>query len=131
MKIVRIALEKYFFNNIPIEDTIKNHTNIYDFCLRLRTNSSSTPQYKYIEESEIKIQNLTKTTRYYIANSNGILQKEFKNNKIIGINVGYSVNLFNKYKLEEMKNYNINYQFYITEARKIINIIEDKQLKLF
>ena len=30
-----------------------------------------------------------------------------------------------------MKDYNLNYQFYINECNKIINQIEDKQLKLF
>ena len=30
-----------------------------------------------------------------------------------------------------MKEYDINYQFYISECNKIIDLIEDKQLTLF
>ncbi len=33
-RIVPIALEHYFVNGVPVADTIHNHTNIYDFCLR-------------------------------------------------------------------------------------------------
>ena len=32
---------------------------------------------------------------------------------------------------KDMKDYNINYNFYIAECNKIINAIEDKQLYLF
>ena len=33
-RIVPIALERYFINNIPIEQTIKNHKMVYDFAIR-------------------------------------------------------------------------------------------------
>ena len=33
-KIIPIALSEYFVKGIPIEQTIKNHKNIYDFCGR-------------------------------------------------------------------------------------------------
>ena len=42
MKIVPIAIKEYYINNTPIEQTIRNHTNIYDFCLRLKVNSAAT-----------------------------------------------------------------------------------------
>ena len=34
--IVPIALKAYFIDNIPIEQTIKNHKDIFDFCIRLK-----------------------------------------------------------------------------------------------
>ena len=52
MRIVPISLKNYFIYNIPIEETIKNHKDIYDFCLRLKTNSKSIPIYKYIENGK-------------------------------------------------------------------------------
>ena len=52
MKIVQIALKEYFVNNIPIKETILNHTNIYDFCLRLKTNSKSTPIFRHFDENK-------------------------------------------------------------------------------
>lgn len=132
MKIVPIALEKYFFENVPIKETIINHSNIYDFCLRLKVNKGASAMYKTInEDGRLNVQILSKNTRYYISNRGGILYKQFATNQISGINVGYSSILFNKYIEKSMIDYNINYQFYISECNKIINQIESKQLSLF
>ena len=134
MRIVPIALKEYFVNNIPVEQTIRNHTNIYDFCLRLKTNSKSTPIYQYFEDGELKKIELPRTTRYYVSNpgiNSGNLYKDFGEGRISGVNVGYSVTLFNKYEEKSMSEYNIDYNFYIAEAMKIINAIVDNQLSLF
>ena len=136
MKIVPIALEKYFFEGIPIKTTIENHTNVYDFCLRLKLNSQFKGEYNYIDQSlgfpEKKMINLGKNTRYYVSNSGGsIYKRKIENNSLTGVNIGYITTLFNKFEEKEMKEYNINYNFYISEANKIIDIIEDKQLSLF
>jgi hypothetical protein len=131
MKIVPIALKEYYVNNIPIEETIKNHQNIYDFCLRLKTNSKSTPYYKYLENGNIINKKLDRTTRYFISNSGGVLIKDFGDDRISGVNVGYSVTLFNKYFKKEMSEYNINYNFYISEANKIKDAVWTGQLSLF
>ena len=130
MRIVRIALEKYFFDGIPVEDTITQHKNIYDFCLRLRTNRDSIGQYQYLSENGIKTDDLSRTTRYYISNQGGALQKKFiKDGKVVGVNIGFVSTIFNQFI--EKEDYNINYRFYILEAKKIINQIEDRQLYLF
>lgn len=130
MRIVPLALKEYFLYNIPLMDTIQNSNDIYDFCLRLKTNSKSTPYFQYInkETGEVETIKLDRTTRYYISNSGGILYKDF-NHSISGVNVGYSVTLFNTY--ENRDNYDINYKFYLREANKIKDVIEDKQLSLF
>jgi len=36
MLIVPIAIREYYFNNIPIEETISNHKNIFDFCIGVK-----------------------------------------------------------------------------------------------
>lgn len=132
MKIVPISLKKYFVDNIPIEETIINHKNIFDFCLRLKTNSNSTPYFRHLNKERIIVDDkLDRTTRYYISNIGGILLKDF-NGKLNGVNVGFSVTIFNKYIEKDFKDYNINYRFYIAEANKIKNVIEDYgQLSLF
>lgn len=133
MKIVPIALSKYFIEDIPIEETIKNHKNIFDFCLRLKTDKSSEGQLHYIDDKfNKKILHLSKTTRYYISNKGGALYKYFeKNNRINGINVKFLATIFNKYKELSMEEYDVNYKFYIAECNKIIDQIELKQLSLF
>ena len=136
MRIVSIALEKYFFEGIPIKHTIENHTNIYDYCLRLKLTSTFKGEYNYIDQSngypEKKIINLSKNTRFFISNQGGAIYKvRNDNNKVTGVNVGFVTTLFNNYIEKPMKEYNINYQFYIMECNKIIDLIESKQLSLF
>lgn len=131
MQIVRKALENYFFRDVPIAMTIQNSSEIFDFAMRLRINRGSKAQYKYIENDTIKVKDLTKTTRYYISNHGGSLQKKFDNGTIVGVNVGFITTIFNEYEEKEMSQYDINYKFYNAEANKIINQIEDKQLSLF
>ena len=132
MRIVSIALEKYFFEGKPVSETIQGHKNIYDFCMRLKTNRDSIAQYVTLNENGLHVQDLSKTTRYYISNHGGALQKYFiESKKVTGVNVGFVATLFNKYVEKPMEEYDINYRFYILEAKKIINQIEDYQMSLF
>ena len=132
MRIVPIALKKYFVDGIPIEKTIKTHQDIYDFCIRLKVNKSYQGEYHHLNNNQYEIINLSKTTRYFISNKGGSLYKKEKSTgKMLGVNVGFVTTLFNKYIEKPMEEYNINYQFYIKECNKIINQIEDKQLSLF
>ena len=132
MRIVPIALKKYFVDGISVEETIKNHTDIYDFCIRLKVNKSYQGEYHHLNNNQHEIINLSKTTRYFISNKGGSLYKKEKTTgKMLGVNVGFVTALFNKYIEKPMEDYNINYQFYIMQCNKIINQIEDKQLTLF
>lgn len=133
MKIVPIALSEYFIKDVPIKETIENHTNIFDFCLRLKTDKTSEGQLHYIDESfNKKIQKLSKTTRYYISNKGGALYKYFKKNeRINSANVKFLATIFNKYIEKPINEYDINYKFYVAECNKIIDQIEVKQLTLF
>ena len=76
---------------------------------------------------------MDRTTRYYISEGvgSGILQKHFNNGNIVGVNIGYSTTIFNKYTKKPFNEYNINYKFYIIEAKKLIDAIVDNQLSLF
>ena len=132
MRIVPIALKKYFVEGISVEETIKTHTDIYDFCIRLKVNKSYQGEYHHLYNNEHKIINLSKTTRYFISNKGGVLYKREKSSgKMLGVNVGFVTTLFNNYIEKPMKDYDINYNFYIKECNKIIDSIENKQLTLF
>lgn len=135
MRIVPLALKEYFVYGIPVEETILKHRDIFDFCLQLKTNSSSTPYFKHFDDKGILVSDkLDRTTRYYIAKgkTSGTLYKKFNDGRIIGVNIGYSCNLFNKaFHLDNWDDYKIDYNFYITEANKIKNVIDDKQMYLF
>jgi hypothetical protein len=129
MRIVPIALKEYFVYGVPIEKTIKEHKDIFDFCMRLKTNSSCIPYYNFLEAGKLDKMRLDRTTRYFISKNGGTLVKDFGDNRVVGVNVGYSVTLFNTFY--KSNNYGINYQFYIAEANKIKNTIDDGQLSLF
>lgn len=146
MRIVPIALKNYFVYGEPIEQTIRNHNDIFDFCLRLKTNSKSRPIYRELiglgqGYKEIA---LDRTTRYYVSKTGGSIIKNFGDDEIddfgnsqfvktksSGVNIGYSVTLFNEYVEKPMKDYNINYNFYIAETNKILYAISTGQLTLF
>ena len=129
MKIVQIALYEYFINNIPIETTIYNHKNIYDFCIRLKINHSSEAKYTYLENGQIKTINLNRTTRYFASNHGGSISVYYNgSNSVTRLNSDFQFKLFNKFYDDE---YDIDYKFYIQEANKIKNSIVDTQLSLF
>lgn len=130
-RIVPLAISNYYVKGIPIEETIYNDTNIYDFCGRQKFNRDSSGEIQYVKGFENIIEPQQKNVRYYISKSSKTFVKRYTKGSIEIINKGYQVEIFNKYIEKPMKEYNIDYSFYITEAYKIIDIIEDKQLTLF
>lgn len=122
------ALEEYFVRGTDIFTFITNHDDIFDFCGRVRSNSGYKIQYHYLDGSEEKVKQLQKRNRVYISNSGGYLYK-VKGDRSNAVYRGNKVQLFNKY--EEKEDYDIDYQWYIKETQKIIDIIEPKQMEMF
>ena len=159
MRIVRIAVSNYFLENKPIEDTIRNHTNIYDFCKRFKATKGWNSEYHHIINGTKVITPSSKNIRYFVSLGNGGLYKkkvsqlELKHDclntiykegflfvddeepvtktQFIGIEAGKSVTLFNKYYELPIKDYRIDYLYYIREANKLVSDIENKQSELF
>ena len=65
-RIIPIALKEYFINDIPVEDTIKNHTNIYDFCIRQKSSRNFHYEGTTLSTGQKTIYN--KLIRYYVSN---------------------------------------------------------------
>jgi hypothetical protein len=76
---------------------------------------------------------LSRTTRYYIGRGlqAGSINKAFYDGRISAVNKGFSGIIFNKFEEKPMEEYKIDYSFYISEANKIINAVDDGQLSLF
>lgn len=137
MLVVPKAIEAFFIKGILVEEFIKGHKDIYDFCISQKVDSGYTPEYHYLDKQTNKIikQKLQKTNRWYLTNKlhAGYLFKtkidEKGTLKRSGINVGEKVQIFNDYF--DSDDYQINYGFYIKEANKIINMILNKQQTLF
>ena len=128
-KIIPIALSEYFINNTPVEETILNHKNIYDFCGRQKFKSNSYGStYELIANDiyEIKQQ---KNVRYYISKKGHKFIKHFTDGRQSIINEGCRVIIFNKYI--EKEDYNIDYDYYIRKTNEEIRNIISNQLSLF
>ena len=159
MKIVHIAVSEYFLHNIPIQDTIRNHTNILDFCKRFKGTANWIVEYHYIKDFKEEIKYLSKNVRYFISTTGGALYKRklteiskiqeeeldmiYKQGMIftddedmkikkqfIGVDTGYNITIFNERYDIPMKDYKINYNYYIKEANKLITDIHTGQIKL-
>jgi hypothetical protein len=130
MRVVPKAVHAYYLENIPIEDFVRNHDNIYDFGMSFRARPDWNIMYTYIDNSERIREKQQRTVRYYVSNTGGALTKQHKyDNRVISIEAGKPVTMFNKFV--EKENYNIDYNYYIARANKIMNAVDDGQLKLF
>lgn len=131
MLIIPIALQNYYIDNIPIQQTIYSHTDIYNFCKRFKATEGWKTQIRYVENNIEHKQWEQKNVRYYISNKGVRLLKIHKDRREIDIESNQLCTVFNKYNNLEFNKYNINYNYYIKECNKITNEIEPKQLSFF
>lgn len=129
-RIVPLALQEYFVNNIPIEHTIYNHNNIYDYCGRQKFKGQDYGIIKYIKDEKIIQEKQQKNVRYYISNKGASFIKNYAKGTQEIINKGFQVTIFNKFIDKKISEYDLNYDFYIKECNKEINNIINKQLTL-
>jgi len=126
MPIVQLAVREHLINNVDLEEFIRNHDNIYDFCIGKRARSGW-----YFTYDDKKLKN-TKTVRYYVTTDDkcGILKKcnedgrellceAWPSNKVADRDKHWKIKLLNKY--ETLEDYQINYDYYLRECRKLVN----------
>ena len=126
--IIPKAINNYFANNIPVEDTVYNSKDINDFITYQKVNKKFNIEYN----GEL----ITNTNRYYVSKNAPYLYKcevDQNGNRSRYINMlkGQGVIIVNN--LDDIKDFpkDINYNYYIKEAKKIINKFECVQLTLF
>lgn len=126
--IIPKAINNYFTNNIPVEETIKSSKNLNDFITYQKVDK------KFKVEYNNKL--IQRINRYYCA-TNGYNLYKCKVNDA-GVRYDYinmlkssGVTICNN--LEEMKQFpnNINYRYYINEANKIIHQLKCVQTSLY
>lgn len=137
--IISTSLKEYFVNGKNIESTIKNHKDIYDFCIAQKIGS----QYNVSFNNEP----IQRSIRYYVS-TNGkkliktkIVKKEIEQTLINDfieeeekessgeLVAGKLINLFNQFEIRE--DYKIDYNYYIKEANKIIKEVRKEIDVLF
>lgn len=130
--IIPKSIYHYFIYGTPVRDFIKNHTNIFDFCIGVRSKKDS--KFVYYNKDGVE-HNLSKTIRYYISNQGVVIKKKYNDGRVSFLNVHplkgktYYQTIFNQFV--DKDNYNINYSYYIHEAQKIIYQLENAKHSLF
>jgi hypothetical protein len=131
MRIVPIALRDYFVYNKPIKETIENHADILDFCIMTKCNKDYLLKTRKVTSNGIETINKGRILRYYIGGMcEELLKCSLNSGAESAICKGYGIKDLNDCVGDKIS-FNVNYSFYIKECRKIIDAIEDKQLKMF
>lgn len=119
MTIVKKALIEYFVNNTPIEETINNSTNIFDFQLIAKAGSKYKEVFHLVDNQRIPIQKVnrvysTKNTKY--GKLYKIKNETLSEAKIENLPENCIIDNFNKLTIND-----IDKDFYIDLARKRLN----------
>jgi hypothetical protein len=127
-RVVPIALERFFVDDVPVGDTIRNHTNIYDFCLRQK--ASKDFHYEGVNKTTGEKTMYNKLIRYYVSNTGEKLLKvknpECQSNAvdISQVEAGdWLMHVCNKLTKDHPLD-NVNYDYYIERAERIIHKIQ-------
>jgi len=131
--IISKSLYNLFVNKIPIETTIYDETDINNFCIAKKTDNKFVNEFHTLKDNLHNIEELQKTIRFYISTNGGTLYKVDKaNNKYINYCVNRKITILNNnQQIKDIKDYNIDYGYYIKETKKIIDEIINPQLCLF
>lgn len=126
MPIIAIALKQYFIDGIPVEKSIKEHKDIYDFCSSQKMGKQFTAYYDGKE-----VQN---SIRYFVSkNGKKLVKIKYEStketNSISEFCAGKLTTLFNKFY--ESNDYELDYDYYIQEVQKIISLINKEDNFLF
>lgn len=121
--VVPRAAEARLLHGTPIEQFIRQHADPMDFMLRAKV-----PRSSRLILGDRQVQNVT---RYYVSTTGGALvkimppapKKPEAGERHIGIDVGWLVTECNRLPSEPITN--INYEYYIAEAEKLVKPLLD------
>ena len=123
--VVAKAVFEYFVNNIPIMDTLRNHTDILDFCKTQNVGRQFDVVYDKIENGQIIHVRSQRHVRFYVSKRGVVIQKEHKTtnakSKLAG---GHNVTILNSLDDKSIEERDIDYAYYYNECYKIINPIK-------
>ena len=124
--IIPEALNKYFVEGIDPEKTIKECTDILKFCTFQKVAKDFNLEYGGEPVRHIN--------RYYMStNGKPLLKYKLESGQKVRptlLCADSGVTLYNKFDDKAIEERKINYQYYIQEAYKIINVLDVKQLSL-
>lgn len=113
-RIVPIALERYFVDNIPVDETIRAHTNLYDFCLRQKATKDFHYEGIIVKQKDIPEEELQKVINSKWKKVSWWDKKEY------WLNEGtVQTDQFAGFTSEQMRNI-INYEFKMNSAKRSV-----------
>ena len=132
-RVVPIALEQYFVNGVPVEHTIRNHKNLYDFCIRQK----ATKSFHYEGTNRVTGQKTiyNKLIRYYVSNTGEKIFKvknpecQTRAAAISQVEAGDWVCQVCNFLPKNSAVDNVNYDYYIEKANRIITKINTEGKK--
>ena len=130
MLVVRKAAEAHLVNGIKIEDFIKNHDDPFDFYLATKVPRSSKLIMRR-DDIDTPTQN---TCRYYVSNTGHELIKIMPplkadgNEREFQVEAGWLVTLANKVKVDGSMPTDLNLNYYIEQANKLVTELKEVHL---
>lgn len=117
------AVINYFLTKEPISAYIKRQTDIKDFLMCQRADKKFKVKYgdKYVQ----------RINRYYASTNGYFLTKVGDDGKETNMLTKSGVTILNELDDQPIENRHINYHYYISEARKIVDDFVCVQLELF
>jgi len=139
-RIVPLALEAYFIEGKDPVSFVRNHKNIYDFCIAKKASGKMHYEEQWIETGgKINTKVHKKLVRFFVSKEGTVLYKRGLNNEGNPMNNHVNaptelgqpkVTYFNK--AYEANDYKIDYNHYILEVLERIDAIEkSKKVKAF
>lgn len=131
-KIVSLAIYEKFVNSVDPYEYISAHTNIYDFCNRFKATYGWHSETRCLDVDKVAVRPQQKTNRYYMSTSGSKYYKVHQDGREQLIEATGQVKIFNNYfQKPSIYDYHIDYNYYVKEVNKILNVVDNKQLKLF
>lgn len=129
--VVAEAIENYFFEKKPIEETIEEKDSPMDFCMAQKAGKKFDVIRRYIENGELKEEEIQRTNRYFISDTKGdsILKKTDKKEISMAGTSGEHILLYNRenqYDRSRVKD-----SYYLKESKKMVKPFEENQGDLF
>jgi len=129
--IVPLALSKYYVEGIALEDTIREHKNIYDFCKTFNSQGGWVCESLLVDENGNESDHRTeqKNNRYYIS-VKGRKFRKVSGDRKIDIEASNPVTIFNHFVEKPFDEYDVDYEYYINECYKIVDTISGEKERL-
>lgn len=121
--IIPKAVINYFLTKQPVDKYIRNCKDIREFVMGQRVDKKFT-----VYHGNIPVQRIN---RFYASTNDYYLFKKSPEGRVANMLTKSGVTILNTYDEKPIEHRHINYQYYITEAQKIINDFCCVQLSLF